>query len=115
MALAQDLPIYRTTFELASVIIDYVQQFPRAFKFNLGDKLVDASLALFEYILLANRSWKNRSARVTYIQEFLLKFEHLKVLIRLCTEKRIISLKQASRLALLTDSIGKQAAGWKKM
>lgn len=113
MTLAQNLPIFRTTYELTSVIIDYVGEFPRVHRFTIGDKMVNTSLALFEYIQLANRCGKDKKARVQYLQQFLLKFEYLKVLIRLCNEKHIISLKQTSRLAILVDSIGKQATGWR--
>lgn len=67
MTLVKDLPIFRKTYELTSVIIDYVAEFPRVHKFTLGDKMVNVSLALFEYIQLANRCGKNKQARVEYL------------------------------------------------
>ena len=55
----------------------------------------------------------NKEARVQHLEDFLVKFELLKVLLRLCNEKKIITIKQTARLALLTERIGKQITGWK--
>lgn len=113
MKLTSELPIYRDTFELVSLVFDYVPAFPKLFKYSIGQRMLDTSLALFEYIQLANRAGKDHNAKVKYLQEFLIKFELLKVLIRLCNEKRIISIKQTAQLAVLVSSIGKQATAWK--
>lgn len=50
MGLASDLPIFRDTTDLVSYIVDVVEKFPKKYKFTLGDKLMNTSLALFEYI-----------------------------------------------------------------
>lgn len=113
MTLTVDLPVFKQTYELVSLLLDYVVVFPKLYKHTLGSRLVDTSIALFEYISLANRSGKNRQVREKYLSDFLVKFESLKTLIRLCTEKKLFSMKQAARLALLTNSIGKQATAWK--
>ena len=75
--------------------------------------MTNVALDLFEYIQLANRSFKEKDKRVKYLEAFIIKFELLKVLIRLCGEKRIISIKQLSRLSVLIEKIGKQANAWK--
>lgn len=113
MTLTVDLPIFKQTYELVSLLLDYVVILPKLYKHTLGSRLVDTSTSLFEYISLANRSAKDRQIREKYLSGFLVKFESLKILIRLCTEKKIFSTKQAARLALLTSSIGKQATAWK--
>lgn len=113
MGLASDLPIFRDTTDLVSYIVDVVEKFPKKYKFTLGDKLMNTSLALFEYIQLANRAGTNKESRAKYLSGFLIKFELLKVIIRICEEKKIVSLKQAAHLALLTTKISKQATAWK--
>lgn len=112
MNLTVDLPIYKKTYELTSLLIDYVQEFPKQFKFSIGEKIIDTSLQLFEFISLANKSSEGE-ARAKYLNQFLLKFEILKTLIRLCSEKKIISIKQTAAIAMLTTSISKQATAWK--
>ncbi len=111
--LASELPVYRDTFELVSLLMDYVAIFPKNHKYTIGQKITNVSLELFEYLQLANRAADNRATRVKYLEGFLIKFELLKVLLRLCNEKRIITIKQSARIAILTEKIGKQVTGWK--
>lgn len=111
--LASELPVYKDTFELVSILMDYVGMFPKSHKYTIGQKITNVSLELFEYLQLANRVADNKAVRVKYLEGFLIKFELLKVLLRLCNEKRIISIKQSTRLALLVEKIGKQVTGWK--
>lgn len=111
--LAKELPIYRDTFELVSLLIDYVGQFPKSHKHTIGQKMTNVSLELFEYLQLANRSSDDKAKRSRMLEGFLVKFELLNVLVRLCGEKRIISTKQLARVITYTDKIGKQATAWK--
>lgn len=111
--LSSELPIYRDTYNLTSLIVDYVGAFPKLHKHTIGQRLTNAALDLFEYIQLANRAATERDKRVRYLECFVIKFELLKVLVRLCGEKKIITLKQLSRLSVLIESIGKQANAWK--
>ena len=60
MTLTVDLPIFKQTYELVSLLLDYVVIFPKLYKHTLGSRLVDTSTSLFEYISLANRSAKDR-------------------------------------------------------
>jgi len=111
--IASELPVYRDTYELVSLLLDYTLTFPKAYKYTVGGKIQEVSLGLFEYLQLANRSVGDKSYRAKCLEGFLVKFELLKVLLRLCNEKRIITLKQAARLANLTNKIGKQVTAWK--
>lgn len=111
--LANELPIYRDVYNLLSLIVDYVGVFPKLHKHTIGQRMVNVALESFEYIQLANRSIKDRERRVKYIEHFIIKFELLKVLVRLCGEKKIITIKQLSRLSVFIESIGKQANAWK--
>jgi len=105
-----ELPVYRETYRLVSLITDLTMQFPRSRKHTFGQKIETVSLDLFEYIHLANTYVANRAM---YLEGFQVKFELLKTLIRLCTDKKIITISQAAELAELTTKIGKQISGWK--
>lgn len=54
--LASQLPVYRDTFELVSLLVDYVAIFPKSHKYTIGQKITNVSLELFEYLQLANRA-----------------------------------------------------------
>ena len=109
--LTEKLPVFRTVYELISIIYDYVSKFPRQYRYTIGEKLTNESLGLFIFISKANRDINKRSV---YLNEFLVKFEVIKTLIKLITEKRIICLKQAAHLAKFCVSIEKQITSWKK-
>lgn len=111
--LASELPVYRDTFELVSLLVDYVAIFPKSHRYTIGEKITNVSLELFEYLQLANRAANDKAARAKYLEGFLIKFELLKVLLRLCNEKRIITVKQTARLATYTEKIGRQVTAWK--
>ncbi len=111
--LSSELPIYRDAFNLLGLIVDYVGAFPKLHKHTIGQRMTNVALDSFEYIQLANRSFKEREKRIEYLESFIIKFELLKVLIRLCGEKKIISIRQLSRLSVLVERIGKQANAWK--
>lgn len=111
--ITSELPIYRDTFEYVSLLVDYVGIMPKSHRHTLGQKLLNVSLELFEYVQLANRAAGDKPKRVRMLEGFLIKFELTKVLVRLCGEKMLFNTKQIGRLAVLIEAIGKQANGWK--
>lgn len=109
MAIASSLPIYQQTYELVSNLVTWTENFPRKYKYTLGEKLINVALELFEYIQIANMSIENRSRHLT---GFTIKLELLKTLLRLCFDRKLFSLKQQADICRLTTIIGRQATGW---
>ena len=83
--LASELKVYRDTYQLVNTIVDYQSKFPRLYKYTIGQKMVNVALELFEYIQLANMFKANRSRP---LNGFVVKFELLKVLIRVSAERK---------------------------
>jgi len=110
--IASQLPVYIDTYQLVDIITEYASKFPKMYKYSLGQKIINVSLELFEYIQLANMA-TDSSMRSKHLQGFQVKHELLKVLIRLSFDKRIITSKQFAFLATMNDKIGKQISGWK--
>lgn len=110
--IASQLPVYIDTYNLVSVVTEYASKFPKMYKYSLGQKIINVSLELFEYIQLANMTTEP-SVRSKHLQGFQIKHELLKVLIRLSFDKRILTSKQFAYLAAQNDKIGKQISGWK--
>lgn len=109
MALAKDLQIYKDTYELVDKLIKYKANFPRIFRYDLGEKLTKVSLELFEYIQLANMFPDNR---FKHMSGFRVKFELLKTILRLCFSRKLFPDKQAADICRLTTIIGRQATAW---
>lgn len=107
--LASELKVYRDTYQLVNTIVDYQSKFPRLYKYTIGQKMVNVALELFEYIQLANMFKDNRSR---HLNGFVVKFELLKVLIRLSAERKLITLGQQANIAgMTTASVNKSQHG----
>ena len=110
--IASDTQVWKDTEKLVSFLIDLTMNFPKAYKYTIGQKITNVSLDLFEYIQLANMTTEAIN-RKKYLQGFQVKFELLKVLLRLSTEKKVITLKQTATTTVMIVGIGKQISAWK--
>ena len=108
--IASELKIYKDAFALTSYIMDIQPFLPRMYRYTIGQKMANTSLEMFEYIQLANMY---KESRAKHLVGFTVKFELLKTLIRLCSEKRLISIKQQADIARRTIIIGKQLTAWR--
>ena len=109
MALYYDLPVFRDTYQLALKIFTHTQDFPREYKYTLGQDMKRDVIQLMRSIYRANKTKDKQQ----YLEEFLDSFELLKLEIRLCTDLKILPIKKQAQLAVLMDGIGKQITGWR--
>lgn len=109
MALYYDLPVFKDTYALTLRLFELTQNFPREYKFTLGQDMKRDCLQLVRSIYRANKC-KNKEM---YLEHFLDNFEVLKLEVRLCKDLHLVSIKQQSTLAVLMDGIGKQITGWR--
>ena len=54
MAQYKHLPIYKTTYELLEMVTRKTKDFPRDFKYSLGDKIRNECIELVIFIYKAN-------------------------------------------------------------
>ena len=107
------LLVFRKMYDLNLMLIRLVNNFPKQYKYNVGDELIKTFLRLFKHLFAANREYDNKIKRVEHLDNFLDDYDLLKVLIRLANEKRMFSIKDAANLALLTENLTKQINGWR--
>ena len=110
MGLHYELPVFKDVYRLILKLFEYTKEFPREYKYTLGQDLKRDSLQLVRCIYRANRTYEKRS----HLEDFLDIFELIKFEIRLCHDFKIISTKNYAELSGLLDSIGKQVVAWKK-
>lgn len=110
MALHTKLPIYKVAYDLLSIATDLVRNMPRDVKGVIGDRLRDLCLELVLLILRANCA----TDKVPYLETLIERLSETELLLRLCQDKRFISKDQYAEAVSLTNSVGKQANGWKK-
>ena len=107
-----DLPLFKKTFEYASLIVDILEGMPKKYRFSIGENLLKSALSMFRHISHANRT--RGDERIRHIDEFLAEYDTSIALVRLCNEKKILTVKQVANLTILVDSMGKQAKGWRR-
>ncbi len=107
MALYYDLPVYRDTYQLILKIFEVTRDFPKEYKYTLGQDMKRDALQLVRRIYRANKSAQKKE----HLEDFLDEFEPLKLEIRLCTDMKVLSIKKQAELTVLMDSIGKQITG----
>jgi hypothetical protein len=110
MAIHHQLPIYKVAYNLADLAIDLIKNMPREVKAVIGSELRDECLRLLVLIFRANVSTDKR----THLTELIERQQVVELLLRLSRDKRFISTGQYARAVQLTESIGKQANGWRK-
>lgn len=111
MVMYNQLPIYRDAYMLLTEIYQTTSKFPRDYKYTLGQDMKRDCLTLFRDLYGANVSTENRAA---HLENFLTSFELLKIEMRLCVDLNVLSIKKLAQLSLIMDSIGRQAAAWRK-
>jgi len=109
MALYDELPVYRDVYALILKVFEYTREFPREYRYTLGQDLKRDSMVLVRSIYRANKARDKRE----FLEAFLDDFELLKLELRLCVDMRILSMKKQAELAVLMGSIGKQVTGWR--
>lgn len=106
----EGLPIYRDCLRLADLLMTTTPQFPKTFRYNMGDRLVDTSLYLLDLLGRTNSSYN----KGPLLQELLDKQRLMLMLLRLCAHHHLISVKQHVQLSELLNSIGRQGGGMLK-
>lgn len=93
-----DITNFKDSFELLSMITDDVLTFPKVYKHTLGQKLQNTALDCFHCQFMENRE-RSPTKKKEYEEDFKNKFSFLRVLIRLCAEKKVLSIKQLARIS----------------
>lgn len=106
----ENLPIYRDSLRLADKLMELTPQFPKTFRYNIGERLVNGSLDMLELINRINSSYN----KGPLLQELLDKQRIQLMFLRLCSRHKLISLQQHVELGNLLNSIGRQCGGMMK-
>ena len=109
MALYYDLPVFRDVYKLILNIFDYTKDFPKEYKYTLGQDIKRDGIQLVRSMYRANKEKDKRK----YLESFQDDFEILKLEIRICADMKILSLKKQAELSLLLDRLEDRKVDWK--
>ncbi len=110
MALYDQLPVFKTSYELLLKIYDIDRLLPKEHKHVLWEKLKALGLELVVSIYQANSSTDKKPIIVTLITQI----ETIKIIVRVSRDIGAISIPQYADISLLVDSITKQLRWWEK-
>ena len=108
--LASDLKVYRDTYRFVKMVENARKEYSKQFKYSLGEKTFNTAIDLFEYIQLANMFKDNRRK---YLEGFIVKFETVKILLRLAEDFHQISINRRAEMFPIMRDIGRQITAWK--
>ena len=112
MSQYKHLPIYRDTYRLLEVVTRHSRGFPKDMKYTMGEKLRGEVVELVVSIFKANST--KGLLRAEHAGKILERVQVVELMLRLCKDMRMLSVKQFSEAVELTDSVGRQAQGWSK-
>lgn len=110
MGLHTDTEIYRTAYELFAVTTKAARNMPRDVKLLVGGKIRDELLEAFEGIYLANVA-KDKVPHIDLVRRSILRVE---LLLRQSVDLRFITRPAYAQAVKLTQSVARQASGWRK-
>jgi hypothetical protein len=110
MALHTELPIYKQAYDLFDAITDLAKNMPRDFKASIGGKLRDECIEILVLIFRANCAREKAS----HLESLIEQLQVAELLLRLSRDKRLISTSQYAKTIQITNSVGKQAGGWRR-
>ena len=90
--------------------MDLAKNMPRDFKALIGAELRKECIAILVLIFRANCAREKDMHILSLIE----RLQVAELLLRLSRDKRLISTGQYAKVIKLTNSIGKQATGWRK-
>ena len=104
------LPIFQSAYDLNLEIHRRVENFPRAHRYSMGERLKNISLDLLELTIKAN----SQKDKLPFLSEMENQLEKLKIMVRTCFDLKIMGEKGFEFLIKKMDEIGRQLHGWKE-
>ena len=92
------------------LLSQYANDFPKEYKYSLGEDIRRDSIVLVRSIYRANKA----SDKTPELDSFMDDFEVLKFELRLMKDLHLVSVGKYSEISRSTDGIWKQISGWRK-
>jgi 23S rRNA-intervening sequence protein len=107
-----EIPIIRKLYELYKLFYGYLELFPKKDKHALGAKCEGYIIDTLELLLAAGSVAKQDKKQ--YILKANVKFDALKVFLRIAKELRLLDGKKYIELQKHIQEIGRMLGGWQR-
>lgn len=111
MATYNNLPVYKTSYDLLLKVFEAVKKYEKQYKYTLWDKIKTEIVDLISTIYRANSNIKDRYNFIIKAREHT---EVLRLYVRLSKDLHLIHLNKFIDLNLDIESLSKQLFAWEK-
>lgn len=106
----QDYPLFVKWYKTLDWIMDRTEGFPKSVRFSLSGKIMNLSLELLEGIIEAIYT----KQRLHILETLNIRVEKLRILFRICHDRRYISIRQYEFISDELNETGRMLGGWVK-
>jgi hypothetical protein len=113
MPQSQHLPLYLKIYQLIKFLYERIRNFPKQYKYTLGENILDLSWQCLDLVLEANALPDKE--KYPKILELSITFDKLKIRLRMAQEIKLISKRQFVHIqTYYLKEIGEMIGGWLK-
>lgn len=102
------LPIFQLAYKLTLEVYKTTHQFPREYRYTLGQKLKQQSSCLIDSVITAN----SLEDKAPTLEEMMTRVEQLRIHLRLACDLKILGLNHFEHFARQLEEIYKQLSDW---
>lgn len=104
-------PVFVKWYEFLEWLLGVTTTFPKKIRFTLTTRIDNTALQILEDIIECRY---DRNARVTGLKKMNIKFEKLRVFLRMCNRLKYLSNVQYEYAMVHLNEVGRMAGGWLK-
>lgn len=109
--MADEFLVFEKWIEFLEWLLKLTEKFPKKIRFTLTTRVDNTALDILEDIIVYRY---DRDARTTGFKEINIKFEKLRVFLRICYRHKYISHSQHEFGILHLNELGRMAGSWLK-
>ncbi|MEI7621900.1 MAG: four helix bundle protein [Candidatus Moraniibacteriota bacterium] len=109
MATYDNLPVFKTSYDLLLELFQTANNFSRDYKHTLGEEIKKETISMMLCIYRANKSFSTRKNQIEQARE---KIETIRVMLRILKDLKQLNLKKFISLNEKIESVSKQLVLW---
>jgi four helix bundle protein len=108
----RESPLFARLHDFLLWLLPQTNQFPRAYRFTLAERVQRRALDLHETLIAAGL--RRGPERAAHLRQADTQLAQLRQTLRLCQDLDLLTLKQYEHAAAALTEIGKLLGGWQK-
>lgn len=108
----EESPLYSRTYDLLRWLLPLVTKFPRAYRFNLNERIARRALDFHETLIAAGLH--HEAERFRLLETADTQLNQLRHLLRLAMDLQLLSLGQYEHVSRMLTEIGRLLGAWIK-